>query len=129
MTAALNERQKRFIAEYLIDLNATQAAVRAGYSQKTAYSMGQRLLKKVEIQDEIQKAMRQRQERTEINQDYVIEKLKEIAEMSASDMAISDLKYANKIRVLELLGKHLGMFDGKANEPEDNGKAMVIIDV
>lgn len=129
MTAALNERQKRFVAEYLIDLNATQAAIRAGYSQKTAYSMGQRLLKKVEVQDELQKAMKQRQARTEITQDYVIEKLKEIADMSASDMAISDLKYANKIRVLELLGKHLGMFEGKANEPENDGKAMVIIDV
>ena len=50
----LNEKQKRFVLEYLIDLNATQAAIRAGYSKKTAYSMGQQNLKKLEIQKAIQ---------------------------------------------------------------------------
>ena len=53
--AKLNDKQKRFVDEYLVDLNATAAAKRAGYSEKTAYSMGQRLLKKVEIQAAIQK--------------------------------------------------------------------------
>ena len=43
----LNEKQKMFCEEYIIDLNATQSAIRAGYSEKTAYSIGQRLLKKV----------------------------------------------------------------------------------
>ena len=46
----MTPKQQRFIDEYLIDLNATQAAIRAGYSEKTAYSMGSRLLKNVEIQ-------------------------------------------------------------------------------
>ena len=46
---ALNDKQRRFVAEYLIDLNATQAAIRAGYSKKTAGSQGQRLLTNVEI--------------------------------------------------------------------------------
>lgn len=49
----LNEKQKRFCDEYVIDYNATQSAIRAGYSEKTAYSIGQRMLKKVEIQKQI----------------------------------------------------------------------------
>ena len=52
-TKKLTDKQKRFCEEYLIDLNATQAATRAGYSAKTAYSMGQRMLKKVEVQEYI----------------------------------------------------------------------------
>lgn len=54
---ALNEKQKRFCDEYLIDYNATQAAIRAGYSEKTAYSQGQRLLKKVEIKTYIEEKL------------------------------------------------------------------------
>jgi len=49
----VNDRQRRFVSEYCIDQNATQAAIRAGYSEKTAYSIGQRLLKKVEIKEAI----------------------------------------------------------------------------
>ena len=51
---ALNEKQQRFCAEYLVDMNATQAAIRSGYSDKTAYSQGQRLLKHVEIKAQIE---------------------------------------------------------------------------
>ena len=68
----LTPKQKRFVDEYLIDLNATQAAIRAGYSKKTAYSMGQENLKKPEIKRAIQKAMQKQQERTEITQDRVL---------------------------------------------------------
>ena len=52
--AKLTPKQKRFCEEYLIDLNATQGALRAGYSPKTAYSIGQRMLKNVEVQNYIQ---------------------------------------------------------------------------
>ena len=55
----MTEKQKRFADEYLIDLNATQAAIRAGYSKKTAYSQGERLLKKVEVEKYIQERMKQ----------------------------------------------------------------------
>ena len=51
----MTPRQEKFCVEYLIDLNATQAAIRAGYREKTAYSMGQRLLKNVEIKSRIKK--------------------------------------------------------------------------
>lgn len=68
----LTPKQKAFVSEYLIDKNATQAAFRAGYSKKTAYSMGQENLKKPEIKRAIQKAMQKREERTEITQDRVL---------------------------------------------------------
>ena len=55
----MTEKQKRFADEYLIDLNATQAAIRAGYSKKTAYSQGERLLKNVEVEKYIQERMKQ----------------------------------------------------------------------
>lgn len=128
---SLTPKQQRFCDEYLIDLNATQAAIRAGYSEKTAYSMGQRLLKKVEIQAEMQKAKAARQERTEITQDYVLAKIKEITDMRASDCPESDLKYANKLRALELLGKHLGVFDvqnARGGDPDAFKRLMSVID-
>ena len=59
----LTEKQKKFVDEYLIDLNATQAAIRAGYSKKTARSIGQRLLTKVDIQKYMQKEQKELQER------------------------------------------------------------------
>ena len=119
---SLTPKQKRFVAEYLVDLNATAAAKRAGYSEKTAYSMGQRLLKKVEIQKAVQNANNARQERTEITQDYVIKKLKEITDKDASDAQDSDLKYSNKIKALELLGKHLGTWEPKDDGPKDESE-------
>nr|DAF21232.1 MAG TPA: Terminase small subunit [Caudoviricetes sp.] len=126
----LRERQKRFIEEYLVDLNATQAAIRAGYSEQTAYSIGQRLLKKVEVQEAIQQAQNKRSERTQITQDEVIRRLienvdismgkkatvitipskSENGEVMGNDVAqfVYEPSAANK--ALELLGKHLGIF-------------------
>ena len=66
---AVNPKQAQFVSEFLVDLNATQAAIRAGYSEKTAYSQGQRLLKNVEIQAALTEAVQARVERTRINQD------------------------------------------------------------
>lgn len=80
---ALNDGQRRFIEEYLIDLNATQAAIRAGYSPKTAKSQGQRLLTNVDIEAAIQAAINERSERTKITQDMV---LSELAKVGFSDL-------------------------------------------
>ena len=74
----LNDKQARFVEEYPIDLNATQAAIRAGYSAKTAYSQGQRLLKHVEVSQAISDALSQRSQRTEITQDRVLQELAKI---------------------------------------------------
>lgn len=76
------EKQRAFVREYLIDLNATQAAIRAGYSKKTANVIGPENLAKPCIQEEIQKAIKKREERTEISQDRV---LKEYARLAFSD--------------------------------------------
>ena len=76
---ALTERKRRFVKEYLIDLNATQAAIRAGYSEKTAYSQGQRLLKDVEINGLIQKEQQKRAETLDITKDRIVEELAKIA--------------------------------------------------
>ena len=77
--AKINEKQKRFADEYLIDLNATQAAIRAGYSPKTAYRIGAELLQKTSVQEYLQKRMNDRTKRTEITQDRVLQELAHIA--------------------------------------------------
>lgn len=78
----LNARQSLFVQEYLVDLNATQAAIRAGYSEKTAASQGQRLLRNVEIAKHIQKAMDQRANTVQITAERV---LLEVARLAMYD--------------------------------------------
>lgn len=68
----LTPKQKAFVANYLIDLNATQAAIRAGYSPKTAYSQGQANLKKPEIKNAIEKTMNEKNDETIAKQDEVL---------------------------------------------------------
>lgn len=143
----MTKKQKRFIEEYLIDLNATQAAIRAGYSSDTAGSIGNENLKKPEIRARIDQAMAERSKRTGVNADRVIEELAKIAFINAADVidprtatikegatpadtaAIQsvkvktfgedglerEIKMADKIKALELLGKHLGMFKDKVD--------------
>ena len=108
MADKLTPKQERFVQEYLVDLNATAAAGRAGYKDP---NIGRQLRAKNNVSTAIQNEMKQRQERTGVTQDYVIEKLKEIAEKQASDGTDSELKYSNKLKALELLGKHVGAFE------------------
>lgn len=82
----LNAKQQRFVDEYLIDLNATQAAIRAGYSNKTAGQIGDENLKKPEIQAAVSAAQQARSERTEINQDMVLRKWWDIANANPNDL-------------------------------------------
>jgi phage terminase small subunit len=81
----LTPKQERFIAEYLIDLNATQAAIRAGYSEKTARSIGAENLAKPDIQAALQEAMRARAERTDVTADMVVRELAKIGFANMSD--------------------------------------------
>jgi|CZCA01.1.fsa_nt_gi phage terminase small subunit len=74
----LTQKQRHFVQEYLVDLNATQAAIRAGYSERTAHVQGPRLLGNVRVQVAIQEALRQREKRTEITQDRVLTELAKI---------------------------------------------------
>lgn len=118
--AKLTEKQKRFVDEYLIDLNATQAAIRAGYSEKSASRIAVELLNKTQVSDALQKAIGERSQRTEITQDRVVDELGKVAFAEAADYTDAELKYSNKLKALELLGKHLGIFDGKSGQ--DNGR-------
>lgn len=81
----LTEKQKRFVQEYLVDLNATAAAKRAGYSEKSAARIAVELLNKTQVSHEIQKAMKRRQQRTEITQDRVLQELAAIAFAKGTD--------------------------------------------
>ncbi len=83
---ALTAKQQRFCDEYLIDLNATQAAIRAGYSVKTANEQGSRLLAKLSIQEAIGKEMAERSKRTGINQDRVVIELAKLAFVNIADV-------------------------------------------
>ena len=124
----MTDKQKRFITEFLVDLNATQAAIRAGYSRRTAYSIGQENLKKPEIRQAIDTAMKEREARTEITADYVLTNLREIVDRcmqkqpvftkgeQATDeqgRAIWTFNARDAIKALELLGKNLGLFIDK----------------
>lgn len=104
----LTPRQAAFIREYLLDLNATQAAIRAGYSEKTAYSQGQRLLKNAEIQEAVQEAQAERAERLELTQDDVLKGL--LLEAMREGEGSS---HSARVAAWGHLGKHLGMFTDK----------------
>lgn len=141
--ASLTAKQARFVEEYLIDLNATQAAIRAGYSEKTAHSIGAENLIKPEIQNAIAEAQAKRSERTKIDADYVLKRLVAIDQMDVLDIMddklqmrplsewpqvwrqfinnvesieLSDgegwlkkIKWPDKVKNLELLGKHVAV--------------------
>lgn len=81
----LNDKQRRFAQEYLIDLNATQAAIRAGYSAKTAKAQGARLLTHVDVQAAIQQAQDERAKRTEITADRVLQELARVGFANLGD--------------------------------------------
>ena len=117
--AKLTEKQKRFCEEYLIDLNATQAAIRAGYKAKTARSQGQRMLTKVDIQRRIADLMKERSDRTALTSDSVLQELSRIA--MAENVEITGKE---KLKALELLGKHLGLF----STGSDNSAALEKLD-
>lgn len=145
--AKLTEKQQRFVDEYLIDLNATQAAIRAGYSVRTANEQGAQNLAKLSVQQAISEKMAERSRRTGVNQDRVVLELAKIALVKMTDIVDSygrikdtamaddlaciesikykssesdtgsseerEVKIASKLKALELLGKHLGMWNDK----------------
>lgn len=109
-----------FVEEYLVDLNATQAAIRAGYSERSAEVTGHRLLRDAKVAAAIAEAQKARSERTEITADWVLKNLKTVAErcMQAEPVLDRDGKETGEFtfnasganRSLELIGKHLKMF-------------------
>lgn len=101
--ADLNPRQQRFVDEYLIDLNATQAAVRAGYSKKTAEQIGSRLLRNVKVAKAVAKAQAKRAERTGVTADRV---LQELAVIGFSDIRHLVMNEFGKLELAEKAPDH-----------------------
>lgn len=117
MTAKkLTAKQARFVEEYLIDLNATQAAIRAGYSKKSAGRFSQELLTKTHIAEAIEKAQAKRSERTEITQDMVIEGLLAEAKLEGEGSS-----HSARVNAWTQLGKHLKMFTDKQEHTGKDG--------
>ncbi len=129
----LTDKQEKFCQEYLIDLNGTQAAIRAGYSKKTAKQVASENLTKLDVIARLRELNKKIEERTEISQEWVRKRFKEISDrcMTAEPVMIYDgenwvesgeYKFdssgANK--ATEMLGKHLGFF-----EKDNNSKVVV----
>jgi phage terminase small subunit len=121
----LTDKQKRFVEEYLIDLNATQAAIRAGYSEKTADRIGPELLGKTWVKQAIIEKQKERSERVKIDTDWVLARLKLISDRCVQGEPVMKYNHETKEyeptgewkfdsaganRATELIGKHLGMF-------------------
>lgn len=101
---SLRPKQQRFVDEYLIDLNATQAAIRAGYSPKTAGSIGEENLKKPAIATAISAALESRSRRTLVTADDVVKGLLEEARRKGKGAS-----HAARVQAWGLLARHLGM--------------------
>lgn len=90
MSKPLTPKQEKFCQEYMVDLNGTQAAIRAGYSQKTAYSMAEKLLKKPEIKAKVAQSRQEQELRTMIDTDWVVQRYGEIANFKIDDILSFD---------------------------------------
>ncbi len=112
-------KHERFIEEYLIDFNGAAAARRAGYQETSAGVTACRLLKDPQIKRVLQEKMAARAEKMQLRQDTVLQELKNVAFADGSDASGAVVKMASKLKALELLGKHLGLFEGNGGkEPE-----------
>ena len=158
----LSDKQKKFCEEYIIDFNQTQSAIKAGYSAKTAYSIGNENLKKPDIQAYIKELLSKREERTQITADMVVKEWAKIAffdirkifhkeggllnphdlddetatvisSIKARDVKVGDdietikeYRLNDKMKALDMLAKHLGMFE---KEKEDNNDTNVNLEI
>jgi len=119
----LNPKQLRFVDEYLVDLNATQAAIRAGYSPKTAKVQGSRLLTHAIISKAIRLGQEQIAHKYEVTQEYVIEKL-----IENLDGSLREGQRGPANGALTLLGKHIGMFVDRTRVEGPNGGPVQVED-
>ena len=101
----LTDKQKRFVMEYLVDLNATQAAIRAGYKPKAARFTGHENLTKPNIQRALEDAAAKREKRTQINQDVVLMDIRRLGK-KAEDAE----RYGDALKAIEMLAKHVKLF-------------------
>lgn len=102
----LTPKQSRWIDEYLIDLNAKQAAIRAGYSKRTAPAIGYENLNKPHLAAEIAERIRLRAEKTNIDADYVLRQAQKLHERCMDELTFDA---GNAARSLDLIGKHINV--------------------
>jgi phage terminase small subunit len=100
--SSLTEKQRRFAEEYVVDHNATQAAIRAGYAENNAKVQASRLLTKVNLREYVDALEAETTERVQLNAEFVLNGLMEIATGEGRDSA--------RVRAYELLGKHLALW-------------------
>jgi phage terminase small subunit len=126
----MTDKQARFAAEYLVDCNKTQAAIRAGYSLKTAASQGERLLRKAEIRQAVDAQLAEVSEKCGVTKEWITERLRENAERALTVVPVLDrdgkeigeYRYEGNVanRALELLGKDLKMFQDRLAIDDDS---------
>jgi phage terminase small subunit len=107
-TPKLTDKQQMFCKEYLIDLNATQACIRAGYSEKTANRIASENLSKLVIQEEISRLKLEREKRVKLTADKVLNDIERVRQLSEGKE-----QYNISLKASELQGKHLAMFTDK----------------
>lgn len=143
----LTDKQEKFCQEYLIDLNGTQAAIRAGYSKNTANEQATRLLANVSIQTYLNEIRKPLQEKTGLTQEWVLNRFKEISDRCVQAVPVMRFDPVNKVMVqatelneetgeeiglwsfdsngankaTEMIGKHLGFFQ------KDNDQSKPVI--
>lgn len=121
---ALTPKQRRFAEEYSVDCNASQAAIRAGYSARTADKIGTQLLGKTSIGEMVNELLLAKAERCQVSAEWVVKSLQEVVDRCMKPKEIRDsqgkptgvYKFDSKgaCRALELIGKHIGMFRREA---------------
>lgn len=124
--AKLTPKQKRFVEEYVIDCNATQAAIRAGYSPKTAYSIGQENLKKPEVMKAIAEKQKKVSEKTEYDALAWRKDMLEYKKTLEQKVLLGDDEAAveiftdptNLMKCMDMLGKHLGAYNKDESEKD-----------
>lgn len=140
--AELTAKQQRFCEEYLIDLNATQAAIRAGYSEKTAEAQSSRLLTYVNISEYIKKKQLIISEKLDLSHEWVLTRFKDISDrcMQAEPVLIKDsdgnwvesgeyqFDSSGANKATEQIGKHLGFYEAhnKQKNPADIPKRPIV---
>lgn len=146
-TNKLTPKQEQFCREYLVDLNATQAAIRAGYSKKTAEQQGARLLRNVKVQMCLQSLRLEQQERVQVTADYVLTTIVETMERCKQAVPVRDRKgdlvlvtgddgelhpvyefdSGAVLKGAELLGKHLAMWTDRQRIEDPDGNALPVL--
>ena len=159
----MTDKQKRFCEEYLVDLNATQAAIRAGYSPRSAGDVACKNLKKTDIRARIDRMLADQSVRTGVTADRVIRELAKVAFMKGTDVIDTEtgdvrdgatdddraciaavkvkrvngadfdstereIRLCDKVKALELLGKHFGIFEDNINV-DVNGAVKIVDDI